>query len=154
MKLSKNFTLEEFLISQTAARNDIDMTPSKKVQGHIVRLVETILQPIRDNTGSIFISSGFRPDELNKLIGGSETSAHRFGCAADLRATGLTPLETCQLIVDLDLPYDQVIHEFGRWVHVGIRWDGMLPRKEQLTAYKQHGKTAYIHGLHAVGDLI
>ncbi len=155
MKLSANFRLEEFLISQTAERHGIDMTPDKGIQMNIVRLVDTILQPLRTEIGAgINISSGFRPDELNKRIGGSKTSAHRFGCAADFTATGMTPLEVCILIREMNLPYDQVIHEFGRWVHVGIRWDDTGVRHQELTAYRNEGKVLYAHGLHPISTFI
>jgi len=148
MRLSKNFTLDEFLVSQTAERHGIDMTPPAQIQENIERLVIEIAQPLRESVGSIFISSGYRPPELNTLIGGSKTSAHRFGCAMDLRASRLAPLEVAKRVVELDLPFDQVIHEFGRWVHIGIRWDYEPIRKEQLTAYKdENKKTVYVHGL-------
>jgi zinc D-Ala-D-Ala carboxypeptidase len=150
MKLSKNFILEEFLISQTATRAGIDMTPSPEIVANLQRLVDTLLQPLRDavNAG-IYISSGYRPDELNTLIGGSKTSQHRFGNAADIVVTGWPSLEVAQLVVELELPYDQVIQEFGRWVHLG---SADVLRGEQLTAYKEDGKTRYKHGIHPIGD--
>ena len=148
MKISENFTLEEFLVSQTAARNGIDMTPPADIEANIVRLVKTIMQPLRDVVGPLWVSSGYRPEELNTLIGGSKTSAHRFGCAADFRTFGLSTLDLAKKVVEMDLPYDQVIHEFGRWVHVGIRWDDKPIRKETLTAYKDdNNETVYGVGL-------
>ena len=118
MRLSKNFTLDEFLVSQTATRQGIDMTPSEHVIENLQRLVTSCLQPLRNETGPIFISSGFRPPALNDAIGGSKTSAHMRGDASDLKVINQTPYETCELIVALGLPFDQVIHEFGRWVHL------------------------------------
>lgn len=149
MRLSKNFTLDEFLISQTAERHGIDMTPPPHVIDNLQRLVGSILQPLRDETGHpIVISSGYRPEELNDKIGGSPTSAHVYGCASDLRIVGYTPLETCELIREMDLPYDQVIHEFGRWVHVGIKPIGQEIRRQELTAFRDtYGQTRYTHGL-------
>jgi hypothetical protein len=145
MKLSANFTLEEFLISQTAERHGIDMTPPPEVVGNLRRLCEGCLQPLRAATNRpIFISSGFRSPELNSLIGGSQTSAHMRGDAADFRVSGMTPFDTCKLIVEMGLPYDQVIHEFGRWVHLGV---SDILRSEQLTAYHKDGKTRYVHGI-------
>lgn len=156
MKISKNFTLEEFLVSQTAVRAGIDMTPPLDIQNNIIRFVETIVQPLRDELGSpIIINSGFRPDAVNTLIGGSKTSAHRFGCAGDMRSNAMSPLGLAKMIEDMDLPYDQVIHEFGAWVHCGIRWDDTIVRKEELTAYRNSlGKTVYIPGLHAMEGLV
>lgn len=151
MQLSTNFSLDEFLVSQTATRHGIDMMPSSLVLHNLQVLVSTCLQPLRDEVGKgIFISSGFRPLELNTRIGGSKTSAHVQGGAADLKVTGQSPYDTCKLIVKMELPFDQVIHEFGRWVHLGI---ADVLRAEQLTAYKKEGKTRYVFGIKRIEDL-
>lgn len=144
MKLSKNFSLEEFLVSQTAARHDIDMTPTSVVIENLQRLVTGCLQPLRDEAGPIFISSGFRPLELNTRINGSKTSAHVSGDAADLKVLGQTPFETASLIVEMKLPFDQVILEFSRWVHIGV---ADILRGEELTAHRHQGKTRYVLGI-------
>lgn len=145
MKLSKNFTLEEFLVSETAARHDIDMTPPEDVLDNLQVLVTTCLQPLRESLdSSIHVTSGYRPPLLNMLIKGSSTSAHMHGRAADLRAAGFTPLEVCQRVIDLALPFDQIIHEFGIWSHLGISED---PRAEALTAYRYRGITNYAWGV-------
>lgn len=151
MQLSKNFTLDEFLVSQTAARHGIDMTPSPAVIANIRELVETCLQPLRDDVQApIFISSGYRPMDLNTIIGGSMTSAHIDGRAADFIVTGMTPLDVCHRIEKLGLPYDQCIHEFGRWVHLGI---AAQPRGELLTAYRTD-RVRYQFGLHRMEELV
>jgi len=148
MRLSEHFDLEEFLFSQTAIRNGIDMTPSEDIIKNLKRLCETVLEPLRVYVDSpIRISSGYRPPVLNDLIGGSKTSAHRFGRAADFTVIGQTPFETVQSVLALNPVFDQVIHEFGRWVHVGI---AELPRYEVLTAIRENGVTRYIRGLSEV----
>ena len=150
MKLSANFELEEFLRSQTAARQNIDMMPSKEVIWNLTDLCESILQPLRDSLGPIVISSGYRPIQLNKAIGGSKTSVHIDGRAADFRVLGMSPYDVCVYIRDEKLSYDQNIHEFGQWTHVGIAQD---LRGEDLTAYKSGGRTRYIHGISKIEDL-
>lgn len=150
MRLSQNFKLEEFLVSQTAERNGLDMTPPDFVIEHLQVLVSTCLQPLREAIGeTIYISSGFRPAALNRLIGGSTTSAHVLGSAADFHAVGHSPLQVCKIIQQL-LEYDQNIHEFGRWTHLGV---SALPRKEDLTAYWKNGKVTYYPGLQLIEDL-
>ena len=150
MLLTNNFSLGEFLISQTAARHGIDMTPPRYVIDNLKSLCVTCLQPIRDAAESpIIVTSGYRPPELNKKIGGSKTSAHRFGRAVDFTVIGLTPYETCQLILTLDLVYDQLIHEFGRWVHLGIAED--MPRHQNLTAIRDQSGVKYLPGIMEVG---
>lgn len=152
MRLSKNFTLEEFLVSQTAVRHGLDMTPPPEVIENLQRLVTDGLQPLRDHVDAgIYINSGYRSPQLNSMIGGSKTSAHMRGDAADIRVTGLTPLEVSKLIVELGLPFDQVINEFGAWVHWGM---ADILRGEQLTAYKDDGVTRYVLGLRRIEDLI
>ena len=148
MKLTANFSLHEFLRSQTAARHGISMDPPIEVIDNLRRLCVDILQPLRDALGvSITISSGFRPEELNRLIGGSTTSAHMDGRAADIIVEGIKPLQVAEAIVLLNLPYDQVIHEFKGWVHVGISDEEVDIRLQQLTATKQDGRTVYLSGL-------
>jgi zinc D-Ala-D-Ala carboxypeptidase len=144
LRLSKNFTLDEFLVSQTAARRGIDMTPPPDVIENLQTLVTTCMQPLRDETGPIFISSGFRPLTLNVAIGGSKTSAHMDGRATDFKVLNQTPYETCKLIIAMDLPFDQVINEFNKWVHLGI---ADILRRERLTAYRKDRKVAYVLGI-------
>ena len=152
MKLSKDFTLDEFLISQTAERHGIDMTPGDEIIQNLSELVHVLLQPLRDFLGvPIVISSGYRPEALNKLIGGSPTSAHCNGRAADFRAFGFTPLEVCTEAKKALKLYDQNIHEFGRWTHLAI---AKHPRMQDLTAFlNEEGRTTYVLGLHKVEDL-
>ncbi len=150
MKLSPNFSLDEFLVSQTAERHGIDMTPPGEVIDNLRRLCEGCLQPIRDALGPVYISSGYRPQELNQLIGGSLTSRHMSGDAADFRVAGMTPYEVCKRVEDMELPYDQLINEFDRWVHLGV---ADVLRGEELTAYRD-GKTKYAFGIHRIEDLV
>lgn len=151
MRLDKNFSLEEFLLSQTATRQGIDMTPPQAVIDNLQELVVLCLQPLRDHLGgSVFISSGYRPPELNVAIGGSATSEHCNGNAADFTVVGFTPFEVCEAIKELRLPYDQNIHEFGRWTHLGIRANLRLT---DLTAYKKDGHTVYVPGIVKMEDL-
>lgn len=152
MKLTENFYLEEFLVSQTAIRHGINMDPPVDVIENLRRLCVDILQPARDVLAvPLSVSSGYRPLELNQLIGGSPTSAHPYGRAADvIPHRPVTPLKLAETIRDMDLPYDQVIQEFGRWVHVGISEEEVDVRMEELTAFKEAGRTKYIHGLREV----
>ena len=151
MKLTDNFALHEFLRSQTAARHGISMDPPIEVVDNLRRLCVDILQPLREHIGvSITISSGYRPPELNHQIGGSTTSAHLDGRAADIIIDSLSPLQVAQTIQSMELPYDQVIHEFGQWVHVGISPEDLEVRLQELTAYRDDKGIHYDLGLRAV----
>jgi uncharacterized protein YcbK (DUF882 family) len=151
MRLSPHFTLEELTRSQTAVRKGIDNTPSDTEIENLTVLCIDFLEVIRKELGQpIIISSGFRCKELNTAIGGSETSSHIFGEAVDFRVIGYKPISTCKIIASMGLKYDQLIHEFGRWIHLGI---GPRRRIQNLTAYKEDGKTKYIHGLYKIKEL-
>ena len=151
MKLTDNFYLYEFLRSQTAARHGINMDPPIEVIDNLRRLCVDILQPFRDIVGlPVSVTSGYRPLELNQKIGGSTTSAHMDGRAADFIVNGRTPLDIAETIRDMELPYDQIIHEFGQWVHVGISPEEVDVRLQELTAYRDDKGTHYDLGLRAV----
>lgn len=153
MKFPPHFSLEELTRSQTAARHGIDNTPNEQEKSNLLRLawfLESLRSRLRMiHGGSIYItvSSGFRCEELNSKIGGSKTSAHMIGLAADINCPRLTPLELSQFISKnmADEGFDQVIHEFERWVHIGL-CEGN-PRYQELTAVKENGKTIYKKGL-------
>lgn len=149
MRLSPHFTLEEFCTSQTAARLGKTIEPTPNELSALTRLCESVLEIVRVRLGRVmFVSSGLRPKWLNAAIGGSDASAHMWGGAADVRAAGMEPSVLAKWIVKNcpDLPYDQVIDEFGEWVHVGIAPAGQEPRKQYLIARRVDGKTTYTVG--------
>lgn len=151
MKLTDNFSLSEFEASDTAARLGIDNSIPKELMQNVVNLA-TWLQILRNRLTKrlgknvpIIISSGYRCPKLNKAIGGSATSSHMSALAADIKVPGVSVDSLFELIRELmwDMPADQVIHEFGRWVHVGLAKAKSRPRNQFLYARKQSGKTVY-----------
>lgn len=152
MKLSKNFSLAEFTRSQTATRRGIDNTPKGQHLEAAKTLFEKVVQPIRDHFGITRLNSGYRSPALNEAVGGSKTSQHCQGEAADLECPGHSNYEVAKWIED-NLEYDQLILEFytpgipdSGWVHVSYNYDGNQ-RKQSLTAMKENGKTVYKLGL-------
>jgi hypothetical protein len=77
------------------------------------------------------VNSGYRSIEVNKAVGGQPTSQHCKGEAADLIALEKTLKEFAQTVLDSDLPYDQMIYEFGAWVHLSFTED-REPRGQAL----------------------
>lgn len=135
MNLSENFRLNELLRSDAANRLKVveQYTPSQAVIENLRKLVVNILQPLRNHLGkSIRVTSGFRCKRLNGLIGGARNSQHTEGKAADIEVDGMTNEELMKVIIDLDLPYDQVINEYepNGWVH--ISFDEKRNRKQIL----------------------
>lgn len=141
----KYFTLDEFLQSDTATKNGINMMPPPERVKCLNDLVAHVLDPLREALGKpITVTSGYRPEALNKLIGGVNSSQHTLGQAADIRVAGMTPKQLCQFIIDHKLPFDQLIQEFGSWTHVSY---GPRNRREVLTAKTVNGKTVYTPGI-------
>lgn len=124
--MGKYFTLGEMMRSQTAEARGINNKCNIEQAGNIQRLIAEVLDPLREAYGKpIRVTSGFRSPELNKAVGGSKTSDHMKGCAADIVGTPNTKGENkklFELVQRLGLSYDQLIDEKGfRWVHVSYR---------------------------------
>lgn len=91
VKLSENFYLDEFLRSETAERLKIKNEPNEQVIKNLKYLCENCLQPMREHFNTpILVTSGYRCSTLNKRIGGSPSSFHCQGCAADIKFDGET----------------------------------------------------------------
>ena len=151
MNLSKNLTLDEVTQSPTQKRLGINNIPSPKEIANLKLLAEKIFQPIREHFGCpILISSGYRSKELNKVIGGSETSQHCKGEALDLDIDGFKLNITNKDIFNFiksNLSFDQLIWEYGtdlnpEWIHVSYSSTGKQ-RGEVLRCNKINGKPNY-----------
>lgn len=137
------FTLKEFTRSSTAEARGISNNPTPQHQQNIQMLISNVLDPLREKFGKpIIISSGYRSQALNKAVGGSSTSQHCKGQAADIVAQN--PADNALLfnIISSTLPFDQLIWEKGNdaypaWVHVSFASSGN--RKEKLKT--KDGKT-------------
>lgn len=151
MKLSKNLSLSEFTHSNTAKRRGIDNTPKTVHLEAAKELAEHIFQPIREHFGKpIFISSGYRSDELNEAIGGSKTSQHSKGEAIDIDMDHRGGPENEEVFhyIRENLPFDQLIWEFGTekrpdWVHVSYHKGGYQRGQILVAKRNSAGKTYY-----------
>ncbi len=156
MKLSKNFQLSEFTSSQTAERNGLVNDPGPAEMANLQALVDNVLQPLRDAMEDvIIINSGYRSPAVNALAGGARNSQHMTGQAADIEILAIDNKELAQYIIDLGLPFDQLILEYydsnrgpnTGWIHVS--YDANGGRKEVLSAKFDPNtqKTVYLPGL-------
>ena len=139
-RLSEHFTLREFTDSGTARLHNIDNTPQPIHIERLRALCQQSLEPLRRRFGAIRVTSGYRSQRLNALVGGAPTSQHTMGEAADIPTGGR---ETSQKMYDYarqHVPYDQLILErkvsHGTyWLHLSLRSDRPGNRREafQLT---------------------
>ena len=146
MRLSKNFVLSEITHSNTAKRLGIDNDPTKKHLQNMQRIVDILLQPLRDALGPIRISSGYRNPSLNRAIGGSRSSQHCKGQALDIQFWEMGQMNNkviYDFILDSNMEFDQMINEFDfAWIHISLKDKGN--RKQVLEAYKdEDGDTKY-----------
>jgi zinc D-Ala-D-Ala carboxypeptidase len=142
-KLTDHFSLEEMTFSETAARHDIANIPDANSRKNLLELCENMLEPIRNLAGGpITVTSGYRSPVLNSLIAGAPDSQHKTGEAADINCPLLNPQALFQRIRQSGLPFDQLIDEFGTWVHVSYRKPGRN-RRQVLRARKVDGVTVY-----------
>lgn len=128
----KYFTITELSKSSTAAQKGIDNTPNPDVIKNLESLVEHILDPLREKFGKpITVNSGYRCPALNKAVGGSKTSHHMIGLAADITGGSVARNRILfSLIQELNLPFDQLIDEKNyKWIHVSF---SEKPRKQIL----------------------
>lgn len=127
MQLSKNFTLAEFLASETADKlgidNSLDATCDSYVIENLEYLCRWVLEPVRFRLGCpVMISSGYRCPRLNVAVGGSDTSDHLYGLAADIYFDDFADKwhEVLVLLVcSLWIPFDQLII-YRNFLHIGI----------------------------------
>ena len=156
MRLSKNFLLKELTYSSTALRLGIDNDPSKEGVMKLTLLATELLQPLRNEVGSIRITSGYRSPQLSEAIGSSSNSQHCRYEAIDCQFVQRGKMDNLAIynaLIDLDLDYDQCILEFGNateyinpthpdWIH--LSWKISDNRKQTLIAYKDiENKTQY-----------
>ena len=152
VQLSPNFSLHEMTKSDTALRNNLDNNPKADEVANLKRLCEIILQPIRNHYAKgVKINSGYRSPSVNKAAGGSTTSDHCKGMAADIEIPGIANADLANFIKD-NFEFTQLILEFytpgipdSGWVHVSYNPSNL--KKQCLTAVKKNKETHYLPGL-------
>lgn len=135
IRLSTHFSLAELLASNSAAAQGLENAPGTQALINLVRLAQT-LEEVRGVLAArpVIVTSGFRSEALNKWVGGSRTSAHMDGRAADIVCPAFgNPVRVAQRLQIGGIAFDQLIYErFGarEWVHVGIARIGEAPRQQ------------------------
>jgi len=146
MRLSPNFTLAQLIRSETAERLGIDNHPGPDHVANLIRLAAMMEQVLQLLGHEVTINSGYRCPALNTAVGGAPLSRHALGLAIDFTCAGFgQPLQVARAIAASQLPFDQVIHEYGRWVHLGLAPERDAPRRQSLTICSS--AAGYVDGL-------
>ena len=132
----KYFSITEFLRSDAADKHQISNIPADEellmVLTNIIALVNNVLDPLRAMIGRpIIITSGYRSQQVNELVGGSKTSQHLMGQAADIHVQGFTPeqMEIVYEIAQMYLDFDQLIFYPSKNI-IHVSWNGDKNRQE------------------------
>jgi len=150
MTLAEHFTLAELVASEYATRHEIDNTPDTEALANLHALAEG-LERARVILGEpMIVSSGYRSPKVNSAVGGSRTSYHQRGLAADFRCAGQSPAEICKRLLfakDIVL-YDKLILEYprsGGWTHIQFPDGEASPRQHEYTIFSR--ATGYQPGI-------
>lgn len=136
MQLSEHFSLDEATHSDTAIRQGIDNQPST-VQLENMKVAAQKLEQLRAVTGPLHINSWLRLPAVNVAVGGSKVSSHMDGWAIDVSCGKLTPYQLCQEVKKAGIKFDQIIHEFGSWMHISFAPE---MRQQELTIFRPENK--------------
>lgn len=143
MKLSDNFTLHEATFSRTARKLKIDNTPTD-AEIAVLHKAAIGMERVRALLGfPVSVTSWFRSQALNKVIGSNPSSQHTKGEAIDFNCFRFgSPLEICKKIeehADL-IRFDQLILEDG-WVHISFAVVSRKEPRKQVLTITPNGKT-------------
>lgn len=137
--LSPHFTLAQLTASEKAKQMGINNHPGTEVVDSLRRVADCLEQVQNLLGGKIKINSAYRCAALNRAVGSKSTSMHMLGLAADIVCPSYgSPLKVAQAVASSNIRFDQVIHEFDSWVHIGLAPIGHAERRQQLTIDK-HG---------------
>jgi len=113
------FSMSELIHSDTAILHNINNMPDINSLDNMLDLIHYVLNPIRERIKKpIIITSGYRNEKVNRLVGSKNTSQHLKGQAVDFVIQGMKPSEIVHFIRNTYIEYDQLINEYDKWVHI------------------------------------
>lgn len=135
--ITAHFRWGEMLRTDHRQFLDQQANPPPVIRDNIVRFCGEVLEPVRRIVGPLMVHSGYRCPDLNAAIGGSPTSAHMQGCAADVHTISCSLLDAYERLADARLDgLDQIIFEFSRWIHIGGAVPGQKARGQRLMIFE------------------
>jgi zinc D-Ala-D-Ala carboxypeptidase len=136
IRLSPHFTLMEMTTTQVRGINN---HPGPREVQALRQLCGTLAEPVRRQFGPYFVTSGYRSPAINRVIGGSPNSRHMDGLAFDGAPLNVKVKwkDVMSFLLDPEnnLPIDQAIYEYGRWLHIGAALEGAAPRRQGLMIF-------------------
>lgn len=149
-RIGTHFWLSEFLRSDIAVRRGLDNMPGAQALANVMNILGPGMQRVRDLLSvPVLVTSGFRSAEVNAAVGGSSSSQHLQGLAADFIAPQFgTARKVAQYLGERwnEVRYDQLIYE-GSWVHISFAAMHSAARQELLTAHFAGGRVTYSRGV-------
>ncbi len=116
-----NFSFSELINSEIAKKNKINNIPDISSMDNILNLIVFCLQPIRNLINKpMIVTSGFRCENVNKIVGGSSNSQHKTGQAVDFIIKDMIPSAIIDIILNSNIEFDQLINEYNKWVHISF----------------------------------
>lgn len=134
-RVSPHFLYAELVTTDHREFIDEQENAPPQIRANLVRLAVDLLEPARAIVGPLRVNSAYRCPGLNVAIGGSKTSRHMDGLAADVYPLDLELRDAYERLAQSGLPFDQIIFEFGRWIHIGAALHGHEPRLQRLAIY-------------------
>ncbi len=153
MKLSENFSLQEFEQSQTAIEHNVDNRANTEQIIALTALTNCCLQPVRDHFGPVRITSGFRNPDIAHLVNSTRSSQHCLGEASDWEVRGIDNKDVAIWCIE-NLDFDQIILEFyeegnvdSGWIHLSYKRKGGNRYKVNHAVKAPDGSTIYYDDL-------
>jgi len=114
--ITKNFSIEEFQCKCGCNMPEF-------VKKNVIELAEN-LQIIRDEVGRLDLTNAYRCKDHNSDVGGSTSSQHLVGKAADVKSKSIKPKEMAQIVNDL-MKNEKIktggIGIYNTFTHIDIR---------------------------------
>jgi len=145
--MSIHFSIKELTDSEYAARHEIDNSPNAEILANLNILMDGLERARTVLDKPMVISSGYRSPKVNAGAGGSKTSYHMRGLAADFKCPGMTPKDVCMALESAKqiIQYDKIILEYGRWTHIQFPDVDETPRMQSFTIISK--ETGYEPGI-------
>ena len=141
MQLSTNFSYDEMVRSDTAARLGIPNSPGPLELKNLTSTAQQMEQVRTLVAGPVFITSAYRSPAVNQAVGGVSSSAHCQGWAVDFTCPGWSNYDLACAIRDSGIQYDQVIKEYG-WIHLSFH-----PQMRRMELTKRSASSPYEQGI-------